>query len=387
MTVKTHTSPRTNRFLAALLAFFMLVSVCSIGAYADADDDAYALMQQIQSDLDAIQDADWDTWEAMDAAYQAFYQKYPDRPDVALVYSDATSFDTAEEDLSFLDHVIELAQNYSGPAYFIDNLDSAADIIASAYDDKADIYFRLLHQQDDYISAMRSALDAREQSARQRFADGTGWGWTSAVSDLQYVQANRAELDAIEQWYRAGSPINFTAWNGRVQVTASADNRSIQVQMQTPGSEHTEWEEDEEGYYIEAGTTPYSSVTEEIVYSAAYCSPVSTVLRAVDQVRFYGDTDWDKFNQATSSMSSEEWEVESDSILQEQTIFHTDDGTPLTSEYLEEVHLGSVSDFCNVQTLSLPDNVKSYLRRNERELWDAGGESWDTISYDVYASY
>lgn len=355
-----HSTP-VKHLAAMLLAFVMLASVCSFPVFADSDADyeaAYAEYEQIYQELDNIRSLSDDE---QPAAYAALGQKYPKRPDVAYEVVDHTHYDSPNDALAAYDQVIKLAQNYSGG--YLCYADSKWEIIQNCYENKASIYLTKLCQQENYISSMRSALDAEEQANRMWFDAGINWG--DGVEGLQNVQAKRAELDEIERWYKSGSPASFTAWNGRVQVTVDAGNRAAHVQMQTPNGKKYLWEDLPSGESVEAGTMTYSSVSQDISCNASYAQPISKVLRAIDGVYFAFPVQWEQYEQDPDA-----------SYASYSMTYHKNDGTTQTESswwgFYSEI-IGFARDFFDMRNLSLPAEVKRFMETECSEEWNAGG--------------
>ena len=364
--MKSFRSTPVKRLAAMLLAFVMLASVCSFPVFADYESD-YAELQQIYQEFSNI----WSlSYDEQPAAYAALSQKYPNRPDVAYEAVSHTHYDSPNDKLAAYDQVIKLAQNYSGSYLF--NVDSEWEIIQNCYKDKASIYLTKLYQQENYISSMRSALDAEEQSNRMWF--DAGINAASAVEGLQNVQAKRAELDEIERWYKSGSPTSFTAWNGRVQVTVDAGSRTAHVQMQTPNGERTIWKKLPSGERVEAGTMTYSSVSQDISCNASYAQPISKVLRAIDGVYFAFPVQWEQYEQDPDA-----------SYASYSATYHKNDGTTQTESSrwsFSSETIGLVRDFFDMRDLSLPAKVKRFMETECSAKWNAGGSA----DYEVYYS-
>ena len=355
-----HSTP-VKHLAAMLLAFVMLASVCSFPVFADSDAD-YAEYQQVRQEIVNI----WSlSYDEQPAAYAALSQKYPKRPDVAYEVVDYTHYDSPNDALAAYDQVIKLAQNYSGGYLFYAY--SKWGVIQHCYEKKASIYLTKLCQQENYISSMRSALDAEEQDNRIWF--DAGINWASAVEGLQNVQAMRAELDEIERWYKSGSPASFTAWNGRVQVTVDAGNRAAHVQMQTPNGEKTIWKELPSGESVKAGTMTYSSVSLDISCNASYAQPISKVLRAIDGVYFAFPVQWEQYEQDPDASYA------SYSASYSAT-YHKNDGTTQTesNQWVFDIEtIGFARDFFNMRDLSLPADIRRFMETECSEEWAAGG--------------
>lgn len=359
--MKLFRSAPARHLAAMLLAFVMLASVCSFPVFADSDEDyeaAYAEYAQILQEISDI----WSlSDEEQSAAYAALRQKYPTRPDVAYEVVSHTDYNSPNDKLAAYDQVIQLAKRFSGGYLYGYNLTD--EIIQACYEAKANIYLKELYQQENYIASMRSALDAEDKANRTWF--DAGINAASAVEGLQEVQAKRAELDAIERWYKPGNPVSFTAWNGRVQVTIDAVNRAAHIQMQTPNGKDSDWIELPSGESVEKINMEYSSVSQDISCNAPYAQSFSKVLRAIDGVYFVIPVQWELYEQnpdasyATYSMT-----------------YHKNDGTTQTknnSWSFSTETIGFARDFFNMRDLSLPADIRRYMETECSEEWNAGG--------------
>lgn len=359
-----HSTP-VKHLAAMLLAFVMLASVCSFPVFADSESD-YAEYQQIYQEVSNI----WSlSYDEQPAAYAALSQKYPNRPDIAYDAVSRAHYDSPNDELAAYDQVIQLAKRFSSG--YLYSYQSSDEIIQACYEDKADIYLKKLYQQDNYIAAMRSMLDVKEKAARQWF--DAGINAAGAVEDLQEVQAKRAELDEIERWYKSGSPANFTAWNGRVQVTVDAGNRTAHVQMQTPNGKDSDWIEQPSGEFIEKINMEYSSVSQDISCNPSYAQPISKVLRAIDGVYFVIPVQWEQYEQDPDA-----------SYISSSVTYHKKDGTTQTKSErwsLSSETIGLVRDFFDMRDLSLPADIQRFMKTEHSEEWNAGGSADYEISY------
>lgn len=349
--MKSFCSTPVKRLAAMLLTFVMLASVCSFPVFADYDAD-YAEYEQIYQEVSSI----WSlSYDEQPAAYAALSQKYPNRPDIAYDAVSRAHYDSPNDKLAAYDQVIKLAQNYSGG--YLCHADSKWEIIQNCYENKASIYLTKLYQQENYISSMRSALDAEEKANRMWF--DAGINWDGGVEGLQNVQAKRAELDEIERWYKSGGPANFTAWNGRVQVTVDAGNRAAHVQMQTPNGKDSDWIEQPSGEFVEKINMEYSSVSQDISCNASYAQPISKVLRAIDGVYFAIPVQNPNASYASCSVT-----------------YHKNDGTTQTKSdrwSFSSETIGFARDFFNMRDLSLPAKIRRFMETEFSEEWNAGG--------------
>ena len=366
--MKRTLSTPARRFAAAMLALSMLAGAFAFPAQAgyyddDSYDADYAEYEQVSQDFTDTWDLPYDEQEA---AYAALRQKYPDRPDVALEAVQQSYYDDPNAELAAYDEVIQLAQTAqksSSKIYVYFN--SEWEIIQRCYEEKAMIYLTKLYQQENYISSMRCALDAEEQASKVWL--NSDINWLSAVEGLQKVQAKRNELDAIERWYQAGSPQNFTAWNGRVQVTGGAGDHVVQVQMETPNGKDSDWIELPSGDWEEKINMEYSSVLQEFCAPEPNCQPVSMVLRSLNNVYFVIPDYYSSFRSISHT-----------------TTFYKKDGTTVTeTEWPDPESIGLIADFFNVQNVSMPAEVQHFMKTVCSEDWNAGGSPYDIVYYGV----
>ena len=364
--MKSFRSTPVKRLAAMLLAFVMLASVCSFPVFAASE----AEDQQVSEELYAI----WFFYngEEREAAIAALLQKYPNRPDVVYEAVSHTYYDDPNEELAAYEQVIQLAKRSRDTFYTLYKV-SSANVLLPCYEKIAAIYLKELYQQDNYIAAMRSMLDVEEKEARQWF--DAGINAASAVEDLQEVQAKRAELDEIERWYKSGSPTSFTAWNGRVQVTVDAGNRTAHVQMQTPNGKDSDWIEQPSGEFIEKINMEYSSVSQDISCNPSYAQPISKVLRAINEVYFAIPVQWEQYEQDPDA-----------SYISSSVTYHKNDGTTQTKSvnnlYGYDEYIGLVRDFFDMRDLSLPADIRRFMKTECSEEWNAGGSA----DYKVYYS-
>lgn len=361
--MKLFRSAPAKHLAAMLLAFTMLASVCSFPALAASE----AEDQQVSDELYAI----WFTYndEEREAAIAALLQKYPNRPDVVYEAVSNTHYDSPNEKLAAYEQVIQLAERSQDTFYTLYRAQSM-NVLLPCYEKMAEIYLKELYQQDNYIAAMRSALDVEEKEARKWF--DTGINWAGAVEDLQTIQAKRAELDAIERWYKSGSPANFTAWNGRVQVTVDAGNRAAHVQMQTLNGEDSDSIMLFSGESAETSNLEYFFISQDISCNAPYAQPISKVLRAIDEVYFAIPVQWEQYEQDPDA-----------SYASYSVTYYKKDGiTPIKSaDRLTAATIGFARDFFDMRDLSLPAEVKRFMETECSAKWNAGGSADYTISY------
>lgn len=369
--MKLFRSAPAKHLAAMLLAFTMLASVCSFPVFADSDEDyeaAYAEYAQILQEISDI----WSlSDEEQSAAYAALLQKYPNRPDVVYQVVSNTHYNSPNDKLAAYDQVIQLAKRFSGGYLYGYNLTD--EIIQACYEAKANIYLKELYQQENYIASMRSALDAEEKANRTWF--DAGINWASAVEGLQEVQAKRAELDEIERWYKSGSPANFTAWNGRVQVTVDAGNRAAHVQMQTLNGEDSDSIMLFSGESAETSNLEYFFISQDISCNAPYAQPISKVLRAIDEVYFAIPVQWEQYEQDPDA-----------SYASYSVTYYKKDGiTPIKSaDRLTAATIGFARDFFDMRDLSLPADARRFMETECSEEWNAGGsEDFGRIRYSA----
>lgn len=353
--MKLFRSAPVRHLAAMLLAFVMLASVCSFPVFAASE----AEDQQVSDELYSIEFIYND--EEREAAIAALLQKYPNRPDVVYEAVSHTYYEDPNEKLAAYEQVIQLAKRSSDAFYVIYHLRSM-NVLLPCYEKMAEIYLKELYQQDKYIAAMRSALDVEEKEARKWF--DADINWAGAVEDLQTIQAKRAELDAIERWYKSGSPANFTAWNGRVQVTVDAGNRAAHVQMQTLNGEDSDSIMLFSGESAETSNLEYFFISQDISCNAPYAQPISKVLRAIDEVYFAIPVQWEQYEQDPDA-----------SYASYSVTYYKKDGiTPIKSaDRLTAATIGFARDFFDMRDLSLPADIRRFMETECSEEWNAGG--------------
>ena len=361
--MKLFRSAPAKHLAAMLLAFTMLASVCSFPVFAASE----AEDQQVSDELYSIEFIYND--EEREAAIAALLQKYPNRPDVVYEAVSNTHYDSPNEKLAAYEQVIQLAKRSQDTFYTLYRAQSM-NVLLPCYEKMAEIYLKELYQQDNYIAAMRSALDVEEKEARKWF--DADINWAGAVEDLQTIQAKRAELDAIERWYKSGSPANFTAWNGRVQVTVDAGNRAAHVQMQTLNGEDSDSIMLFSGESAETSNLEYFFISQDISCNAPYAQPISKVLRAIDEVYFAIPVQWEQYEQDPDA-----------SYASYSVTYYKKDGiTPIKSaDRLTAATIGLVRDFFDMRDLSLPAEVKRFMETECSAKWSVGGSADYTISY------
>ena len=326
----------------------------------------------IRAELERI-DAISDTRENYSTRYQAclaLCQQYPDIPILRLKL--ATCMKPYESDkgkvLQEIETAIQLSETYQdwekeklfsafdlglsfGISASISTWDGSysydkTEFQRAAYEMEAGIYLDSLHQQENYIAAMRKSLQIEENSLRESFSDDIlaqiyriddgdielNMGanimeimdavrcWPYVVRDLRVIKAKQKELDRIEEWYRSGSPVNFSAWDGRVTVDYSYWAGCTAVSVQNPTSD-----------YI-------TSVTYKLMYRQ---SPAQ-VLRGLEGVYLHWPTGTDY-----------------DGIT--ETKIHADGSQTESKNSWSSATVGYAFEFCSLQELELPDIVLQYV--------------------------
>ena len=211
---------------------------------------------------------------------------------------------------------------------------------------EAGIYLDSLHQQENYIAAMRKSLQTEETSLRESFSDDIlaqiyringddielNMGanlmeimdavscWPYVVRDLRVIKAKQKELDRIEEWYRSGSPVNFSAWDGRVTVDYSYRAGCTTVSVQNPTSD-----------YITSDT-----------YKLTYRSSPAQVLRGLEGVYLHWPTGTDYDGITETKIYADGSQMESKNSWSSATV-------------------GYAFEFCSLQELELPDIVLQYV--------------------------
>ena len=326
----------------------------------------------IRAELERI-DAISDTRENYSTRYQAYLalcQQYPEIPILRLKL--ATCMKPYESDkgkvLQEIETAIQLSETYQdwekeklfsafdlglsfGISASISTWDGSysydkTEFQRAAYEMEAGIYLDSLHQQENYIAAMRKSLQIEENSLRESFSDDIlaqiyriddgdielNMGanimeimdavrcWPYVVRDLRVIKAKQKELDRIEEWYRSGSPVNFSAWDGRVTVDYSYRAGCTTVSVQNPTSD-----------YI-------TSVTYKLMYRQ---SPAQ-VLRGLEGVYLHWPTGTDY-----------------DGIT--ETKIHADGSQTESKNSWSSATVGYAFEFCSLQELELPDIVLQYV--------------------------
>lgn len=326
----------------------------------------------IRAELERI-DAISDTRENYSTRYQAYLalcQQYPEIPILRLKL--ATCMKPYESDkgkvLQEIETAIQLSETYQdwekegffsvldllfsfGISASISTWDGSysydkTEFQRAAYEMEAGIYLDSLHQQENYIAAMRKSLQIEENSLRESFSDDIlaqiyriddgdielNMGanimeimdavrcWPYVVRDLRVIKAKQKELDRIEEWYRSGSPVNFSAWDGRVTVDYSYWAGCTAVSVQNPTSD-----------YI-------TSVTYKLMYRQ---SPAQ-VLRGLEGVYLHWPTGTDY-----------------DGIT--ETKIHADGSQTESKNSWSSATVGYAFEFCSLQELELPDIVLQYV--------------------------
>lgn len=351
----------------------------------------------IRAELERI-DAIEDTRENYSTRYQAclaLCQQYPEIPILRLKL--ARCMKSYESDkgkvLQEIETAIQLSETYQDwekeELFSVYGLQRSFGISASistwdgsysydktefqraAYEMEADIYLDLdsLYQQENYIAAMRRSLQTEETSLRECFSDDilaqiygidddgnielntdanilevmhAASRWPYVVRELRVIKAKQKELDRIEEWYRSGSPVNFSAWDGRVTVDYSYWAGCTTVSVQNPT-----------GDYITSHT-----------YKLMYRRSPAQVLRGLEGVYLHWPTG-----------------TEYDGIT--ETKIYADGSKKESKNSWGSATVGYAFEFCSLQELELPDIVLQYL---ETEYSDSpnDGVYHEEISYMAY---
>ena len=341
----------------------------------------------LQTELERI-GAIEDTRENYNERYQAYLslcEQYPDIPVLRLKLADCMR--SYEKDkpkvLQELETAIQLAETYQNweDEDLVDylNLDFSFGIFTSfseahsftkdtflraAYGMEAGIYLDSLHQQENYIAAMRRSLQFEENSLRESFSDdilaqiyriddgaivlNAGANikeimdavsyWPYVTRELRAIKAKQKELDRIEEWYRSGSPVNFSAWDGRVTVDYSYWAGCTTVSVQNPTG------------YITSHT-----------YKLMYRRSPAQVLRGLEGVYLH-------------------WPTGSDYDGITETKIYADGSKKESKNSWSSATVGYAFEFCSLQELELPDIVLQYLETEYSESPNDGVYHED-ISY------
>lgn len=349
----------------------------------------------IRAELERI-DAIEDTRENYSTRYQAYLalcQQYPDIPILRLKL--ASCMKSYESDkgkvLQEIETAIQLSETYQDwekeELFSVYDLQRSFGISASistwdgsysydktefqraAYEMEADIYLDLnsLYQQENYIAAMRKSLQTEETSLRECFSDdilaqiyGINDGnielstdanilevmhavskWPYVTSELRVIKAKQKELDRIEEWYRSGSPANFSAWDGRVTVDYSYWAGCTTVSVQNPTG------------YITSDT-----------YKLMYRRSPAQVLRGLERVYLHWPTGTDY-----------------DGIT--ETMIYADGSKKESKNSWSSATVGYAFEFCSLQELELPDIVLQYVETKYSKSPDIA-TSHEDISYMVH---
>ena len=344
----------------------------------------------IRAELERI-DAISDTRENYSTRYQAYLalcQQYPEIPILRLKL--ATCMKPYESDkgkvLQEIETAIQLSETYQdwekegffsvldllfsfGISASISTWDGSysydkTEFQRAAYEMEAGIYLDSLHQQENYIAAMRKSLQIEENSLRESFSDDIlaqiyriddgdielNMGanimeimdavrcWPYVVRDLRVIKAKQKELDRIEEWYRSGSPVNFSAWDGRVTVDYSYWAGCTTVSVQNPTG------------YITSDT-----------YKLMYRRSPAQVLRGLERVYLHWPTGTDY-----------------DGIT--ETMIYADGSKKESKNSWSSATVGY--ELCSLQELELPDIVLQYVEAKYSESPN-DGVYHEEISYMV----
>lgn len=344
----------------------------------------------LQTELERI-GAIEDTRENYNERYQAYLslcEQYPDIPVLRLKLADCMR--SYEKDkskvLQELETAIQLAETYQNweDEDLVDYLDldfsfgvfttfseahsfTKDTFLRAAYGMEAGIYLDFLYQQENYIAAMRRSLQFEEASLRESFSDdilaqiyGIDDGdivlnmgadimevmdvvsrWPYVTRELRAIKAKQKELDRIEEWYRSGSPVNFSAWDGRVTVDYSHRAGYTTVSVQNP-------------------TDHITSVTYKLMYRR---SPAQ-VLRGLEGVYLHWPTGTDY-----------------DGIT--ETKIYADGSKKESKNSWGSATVGYAFEFCSLQELELPGIVLQYLETKYSESPN-DGVYHENISYTVH---
>lgn len=344
----------------------------------------------IRAELERI-DAIEDKRENYNERYQAYLslcQQYPDIPILRLKL--ATCMKSYESDkgkvLQEIETAIQLSETYQDwekeKLFSVFDLGLSFGISASisiwdgsysydktefqraAYEMEAGIYLDSLHQQENYIAAMRKSLQIEENSLRESFSDDIlaqiyringedielNMGanileimdavsyWPYVTRELRVIKTKQKELDRIEEWYRSGSPVNFSAWDGRVTVDYSYWAGCTTVSVQNPTG------------YITSDT-----------YKLMYRRSPAQVLRGLERVYLHWPTGTDY-----------------DGIT--ETMIYADGSKKESKNSWSSATVGY--ELCSLQELELPDIVLQYVEAKYSESPN-DGVYHEEISYMV----
>ena len=165
--------------------------------------------------------------------------------------------------------------------------------------------------------------------------------WPYVTRELRAIRAKQKELDRIEEWYRSGSPVNFSAWDGRVTVNYSYQAGCTTVSVQNP-------------------TGHITSVT----YKLMYRSSPAQVLRGLEGVYLLWPTGTDYDGITETKIYADGSQTESKNSWSSATV-------------------GYAFEFCSLQELELPDIVLQYLETEYSESPNDGVYHED-ISYTIH---
>lgn len=343
----------------------------------------------IKKELERI--GELSTVEEQYSACSALCEQHPDVPSAnyMLAYLMRYSEPDKNKTLQQLEHVIQISETYqnwaaeypdklyytpSGPIAF-SSAYTKTNIQKAAYEMEAGIYLDSLHQQENYIAAMRKSLQTEETSLRERecFSDdilaqiygidddgnivlNAGANtlevmlkvsdavsdWPYVTRELRAIKAKQKELDRIEEWYRSGSPVNFSAWDGRVTVDYSHRAGCTTVSVQNPT-----------GGYITSDT-----------YKLMYRQSPAQVLRGLEGVYLHWPTGTDY-----------------DGIT--ETKIYADGSQKESKNSWGSATVGYAFEFCSLQELELPGIVLQYLETKYSESPN-DGVYHENISYMVH---
>lgn len=321
-------------------------------------------------------------------AYLSLCEQYPDIPVLRLKLAECMR--SYEKDkskvLQELETAIQLAETYQNweDEDLVDYLDldfsfgiftsfseahsfTKDTFLRAAYGMEAGIYLYPLHQQENYIAAMRRSLQTEENSLRESFSDdilaqiygidddgaivlNAGANikeimdavsyWPYVTRELRVIKAKQKELDRIEEWYRSGSPVNFSAWDGRVTVDYSYWAGCTTVSVQNPTG------------YITSHT-----------YKLMYRRSPAQVLRGLERVYLL-------------------WPTGTDYDGTTETKIYADGSKKESKNSWGSATVGYAFEFSSLQELELPDIVLQYVEAKYSESPN-DGVYHEEISYMV----
>lgn len=317
------------------------------------------------------------TVEEQYSVCSALCEQHPDVPSANYMLAFLMRYSEPDKNktLQQLEHVIQISETYQNwAAENPDKLDytpsgpvasssayTKTNIQKAAYEMEADIYLHDLRHQESYVTAMRHSLRVQKADCLRYFSDDldeqievtpegelafasydaalTTREWPFAIGTLRNIDAKEKELDAIEAWYQSGSSKDFTAWNGRVQVSAS-NPRNMTVYVQCTGNN-------------------VAAVQDEFHKD----TPVSRILRGLDGVCFM-------LRPESSSTDSNK-----------QTTWYTDGTTKQSINSGSSVSFGDTFEFCSLQDLDLPPIATEVLKAKYGDEYQTAYQYPETLQY------